>query len=220
MPPPGPGMHNPQFSPLHPPPPPPPHLNGGALIPGSNAPPQHPHHLPFNNPHSQHHQQHHHMHHMSPTHHNGQPLAVDLNNNSLHMYNQPSLMLATPMNPGQQAMPLPQHHQPAQVLCHSSASSEAGPADSESTSPTDSGGESTLSSNHSGSNPNLATATDSGSMYNNHHNNNNTTTNNGGSQPTFYHQNGIIATQMTDECQKMGTPLAAVNNQYVSLFIL
>lgn len=208
MPPPGTPMHNPQFSPLHPPP----HLqhNGGPLIPGSN------HHLPFN---SHHHSQQHHPHHlMSPPHSQG-PLAVDLNNNSLHMYNQPSLMLATPMNP-EHAMALspPQQQQP--LASHSSASSEAGPADSESTSPTDcssSGGESTLSSNHSGSNPNLATSNDSGSIYNG-----NTTDYNGGSQQAtttaFYHQNGIISDNY--DCQKMGGAPMSVNSQYVSLFIV
>lgn len=177
------------------------------MIPGSN------HHLPFN---SHHHSQQHHPHHlMSPPHNQG-PLAVDLNNNSLHMYNQPSLMLATPMNPGHAMALSPPQQQP--LASHSSASSEAGPADSESTSPTDcssSGGESTLSSNHSGSNSNLATTNDPGSIYNG-----TTTDYNGGSQQatTFYHQNGIITAQMMD--QKMGGTPMSVNSQYVSLFIV
>ena len=153
-------------------------------------------------------------HHMHP-HSNG--LGVDLNNN-MHLYNQPSLLLATPLNPGQH---------PVQ---HSSASSEsAGPADS-SDSPTDSGAESTLSSDHSGSNPNLATAQPEspvifnssqqggyhmhgGSQYQQQH-----------QQPPhlqsqFYHQNGMIAQAMSDECQKMGSQLGT-NNQYVSLYIV
>lgn len=147
------------------------------FIPPQFSPHHPPPHLqPPLPPHMQY-NQHHHM-------------NTDMNNNSMHMYNhQPSLLLATPLN--------------APPLVHSSASSEAGPADSESsTSPTDSGGESTLSSDDSGSSSNFATATSPDFI-------------NGGSQ--FYQQNGMMA-QMTEDCQKMNTQMG--NNQYVSLFIV
>lgn len=190
-------MHNPQFSPRHHsqalPPPPHPQMSYNQL-----------HQLPMSSP---------------PQH---LLSGTDMNNNSpLHLYNQPSLLLATPMPP-----PLPPH-----PLIHSSASSEAGPVDSDSNSPTDSS-ESTLSSNHSGSNPNLATPTslDHSPPISCYPTTTPTTTHGGGQpgQQQFYqyhhhqhqhhHHNGIIA-QLAEDCQKMGTPPLA-NSQYVSLFIV
>lgn len=193
IPPPGAALQ-PQFSPR----PPSQHMHHNGTMLSGNSP--HPH-MPF-----QHQQQQHHHHPLSP--HNGPPM-IDINNNAMHMYNQPSLLLATPLNPGQQYPSLPA---PQQV--HSSASSETGPAESESTTPTSGScsGESTLSSN-SESIQNLA-AVGSQPFFN------------GGShqqqqpqQQQFYqHQSGIIATQLADDLQAKMNTLAS--NQYVSLFIV
>lgn len=187
IPPPGTAMHNPpQFSPRHPPH----HMQQNGSILSGNSPHLH---IPFNN--------HHHHNPLPP--HNG-PSVVDLNNNAMHMYNQPSLLLATPLSPGQQypTLPAPQ--------IHSSASSETGPAESESTTPT-SGSCSGESSSNSESNQNLATIPP---FYN------------GGShqqhqvqqQQFYHHQNGMIATQLAEDLQTKINPLAS--NQYVSLFIV
>lgn len=166
-------MHNGQFSPRHPP-----HMQqhqNGALITGSAS---HLQQMSFNHIHQQQHRQHAngHLQQQQP-----QPM-LDFNNNSaVHMYNQPSLLIAPPINPGPDT-----HFQPLQTP------SEVRPADSsEATTPTsDSCGESTMSSQSD-------TA--------------------GSQSQTFYHQNGIIATQLGNECQK--GPLTN-NNQYVSLFIV
>lgn len=187
IPPPGTAMHNPpQFSPRHPPH----HMQQNGSILSGNSPHLH---IPFNN--------HHHHNPLPP--HNG-PSVVDLNNNAMHMYNQPSLLLATPLSPGQQypTLPAPQ--------IHSSPSSETGPAESESTTPT-SGSCSGESSSNSESNQNLATIPP---FYN------------GGShqqhqvqqQQFYHHQNGMIATQLAEDLQTKINPLAS--NQYVSLFIV